>query len=54
LRNKQSPELQVYTYDDSDKERVSWYKVAPLLKDGLEAEVKSYILQHCNDSPWWL
>jgi hypothetical protein len=32
---------------------VSWYKVAPLLKDGLEAEVKkSYILQHCNEGPW--
>jgi hypothetical protein len=31
---------------------VSWYKVAPLLKDGLEAEVKLYILQHCNKGPW--
>jgi hypothetical protein len=52
LGNKRSPELQVDTCDDSDAERVGWYKVAPLLKDGLEAEVRSYILQHCNEGPW--
>jgi hypothetical protein len=52
LGNNGTPELQVDTCDTSDEDRVSWYKVSPLLKDGLEAKVKSYILQHCNTGPW--